>query len=458
MTDPRSWAQQRLGITVLPAGSATGLSAPDLVGVALRRNPRRAHLLVSLVLGKHVPTDPRVVRGAGRLLGLLAVRLLNDGPELGLTRAARLLQQSLADPAAAAGLDEALDRSTAQAPDVGEPVVLGMCETAVVLGHAAAEAIPGARYLHSTRRPTDVDVLGGFEEEHSHATSHLLAPRDQALLLDTDGGRRPLIVVDDELSTGRTLLNTVEALHALAPRDRYVVLTLVDMRSHQDAQLVRALEQRTGARVDVVALAKGRVRLPDGLTDTAADLLAGLPPEQPAEPGQGTVRRLRAVVPGPVGGRHGIDAAQRDALATAMTQAAGTVDAGPQERVLVLGTEEFMAAPLLLGCALSAAPGRTVRYSTTTRSPAAAVDDDGYPLRTALTFAAPALDDDPELPVRYAYNVRGGAWDRIVLVVDEAQDGPRLTDGDPQAGLPSLVDLLTGCAPHVDVLTVEENL
>ena len=33
-----------------------GDGVEQLVGVALRRNPRRAHLLVSLVLGKHVGT------------------------------------------------------------------------------------------------------------------------------------------------------------------------------------------------------------------------------------------------------------------------------------------------------------------------------------------------------------------------------------------------------------------
>lgn len=458
MTDSRSWVHDHLGITVLPAGSATGLSATDLLGVGLRRNPKRVHLLVSLLLGKHVPTDPRIVRAAGQLLGLLAVRLLHDGPELGVTRAARLLQQALTDPARLGDLEAALTRSRTRAPGVGGPVVLGMCETAVALGHTVAEAVPGARYLHSTRRPTDVPVLGAFEEEHSHATAHLLTPRDQDLLLDTDDGARPLVVVDDELSTGRTLVNTIEALHALAPRRRYVVLALVDMRSHHDARLVQALEQRTGARVDVLALARGRVRLPAGLEDAAAQLLTALPSPPPLAPGQTVPRRLRAVVPGPVGGRHGIDPAGRDLLATTMAQAAHAVAAGPDERVLVLGTEEFMAAPLLLGCALAQEPGRTVRYSTTTRSPAAVVDAEGYPLRTGLTFAAPAPDQDPAPPTRFAYNVAGGGWDRIVLVVDEAQDGPRLTDGDPGAGLVSLVDQLRGCAPRVDVLTVEEHL
>ncbi|MDO4240865.1 phosphoribosyltransferase domain-containing protein [Micrococcus sp.] len=160
MTDPRTWAREHLGILVMPAGSATGLEAPDLLGVGLRRNPKRAHLLVSLLLGKHVPTDPRLVRGSGHLLGLLAARLLNDGPELGISRTSRLLGRAMTDPSAITDFQDAVAASLAQAPQVGDPVVLGMCETAVALGHSVAEAVPGARYLLSTRRPTQVPVLG----------------------------------------------------------------------------------------------------------------------------------------------------------------------------------------------------------------------------------------------------------------------------------------------------------
>ena len=55
-----SWVADRLGVRVL------GDDVAALVGLAVRRNPRRAHLLVSRVLGKHVPTDPRLVRAADR--------------------------------------------------------------------------------------------------------------------------------------------------------------------------------------------------------------------------------------------------------------------------------------------------------------------------------------------------------------------------------------------------------
>lgn len=113
-------------------------------------------------------------------------------------------------------------------------MVLGYAETATGLGHAVADGLGVAPYLHSTRRPVEGVVrAGGFEESHSHATSHLLLPEDPTLLGTGGEGRagEPLVLVDDEFSTGNTVLNTIRALHELYPRDRYVIVALVDMRS-----------------------------------------------------------------------------------------------------------------------------------------------------------------------------------------------------------------------------------
>ncbi|MGV9301508.1 phosphoribosyltransferase domain-containing protein, partial [Amycolatopsis sp. NPDC003676] len=67
------WATANLGIELRHGESFAASAAEDalpgelsiaaLVQPGLRRNPRRAHLLVSTVLGKHLPTDPRVVIG-----------------------------------------------------------------------------------------------------------------------------------------------------------------------------------------------------------------------------------------------------------------------------------------------------------------------------------------------------------------------------------------------------------
>ena len=59
-----SWVAERLGVGLV---GDDGL--PALLGLALRRNPKRAHLLVSNVLGKHVPQSPAVVYEYGFRLG-----------------------------------------------------------------------------------------------------------------------------------------------------------------------------------------------------------------------------------------------------------------------------------------------------------------------------------------------------------------------------------------------------
>ncbi|WP_063791114.1 phosphoribosyltransferase [Streptomyces iranensis] len=501
----------------------------ELLGLALRRNPKRAHLLVSNVLGKHVPQRPATVHGAGVRLG-------------------RRVRELLGDEAAA------------------RAVVLGYAETATGLGHSVADGLALAPYLHSTRRPVPgVATVGGFEEEHSHATSHLLLPEDPGFLASTG----PLILVDDEFSTGRTVLNTIAALHRRFPRDHYVVVALVDMRSPEDRDRLDAFAADLGARVDLVAAAAGAVHLPDDVLERGAELVAAheaaaegredapanrkaaaedrkaAPEHRKAATATATATAPGAGAPAPAvrvdlgwpeglpdGGRHGFTPAHRTRLEAALptlatrlapalalgeapdasaapgdtapaAPAGHTVpdpdpdpdpdrpaapdappapaddsaaaspgaapapggpggDAGgsgaggtpapprPLRRVLVLGFEELMYAPLRIAEALDEVlDGVEVRYSTTTRSPVLAVDDPGYAIRTRLTF--PAHDDPADGPgPRYAYNVAPGAdpgrrFDAVVAVVDSTADTPAL---HAPGGL------LTGLSAHTDRLVL----
>ncbi|MEW1753920.1 phosphoribosyltransferase [Streptomyces angustmyceticus] len=443
------WVAGRLGVSL-----SGGDELPELLGLALRRNPKRAHLLVSNVLGKHVPQRPGVVHGVGVGLGRRVRTLLGD---------------------------EAAARS----------VVLGYAETATGLGHSVADGLALAPYLHSTRRPVaGVAQVGGFEEEHSHATSHLLLPEDRALL----AGDGPLVLVDDEFSTGTTVLNTIRALHAQFPRERYVVVALVDMRSDADRSRLEKCAADLGARVDLVALAAGGVRLPEDVLIRGQELVAAQEAGEAAGDGKAPGdREARADVvrvdlgwPAglPDGGRHGFAPAHRARLEAALPEMAariaGHVDGA--RRVLVLGSEELMYAPLRIAEALdtllageasgaeptpngdgleagdgapaprtgrvSATPGGPgVFFSTTTRSPVLAVDDPGYAIRTRLSF--PAHDEPADGPgERYAYNVAAGThpergFDAIVAVVDSPGDLPELhaTDG-----------LLDRLAEHTDRL------
>ncbi len=158
-----------------------------LCDFAARENPKRGFLIVSRVLGRHLPARPQAMR------------------------------------------DSVRDLAARVPPDLPGPVmVVGLAETAVCLGQGVHEELRRAtgrddiHFLHSTRQRIDHPLLCRFEEPHSHASAHLIYRPDLP-------EPRSLVLVDDEVSTGTTLRNLAAALVAAWPGiGRIVVATLTD--------------------------------------------------------------------------------------------------------------------------------------------------------------------------------------------------------------------------------------
>ena len=161
-----------------------------LCDFAARENPKRGFLVVSRVLGRHLPVAPSIMR---RSVRDLASRIPVDLP--------------------------------------GPVMIVGLAETAVCLGqtlHEEWRSRSGRRdvgFVHSTRQLVDAPLLCRFEEPHSHASAHLIYRADAAGI-DVP---RTIVLVDDEVSTGTTLRNLASALVECWPRvERIVVATLTD--------------------------------------------------------------------------------------------------------------------------------------------------------------------------------------------------------------------------------------
>mgnify|MGYP000981790608 CR=1 FL=1 len=388
------WAEENAGIVLRTTSHSGSERVEDLVGVGLRRNPNRAQLLVSSVLGKHVPADPRVIQGAGARLG------------------ARVAEELAGQSA----------------------LVVGFAETATLLGQLVADVL-GAPYIHSTRRFDNGSAnWSTFSEAHSHAPSHVLQPWPATFM---DQGE-VVVLVDDELSTARTALGTIEALHGLAPRRRYVVASLIDVSADTHRRHVTEVAHRLDADITQVSLAVGSISVPDGIVPPPA------PPvrEANARPSEGQIVRIKA--PWPAGvrecARHGAgpDRQSFDKAVAATARLVAAAIPQPQGRTHVLGAEELMHAPFRIALELTG----DVVFSTTTRSPAVVLDLPGYPLRHGITFPAHEVGASGD---RYAYNVVPGGQDQIVLVLDEDYDTPDVE---------GLLRELAVLAPFVLVVTV----
>ena len=122
-------------------------------------------------------------------------------------------------------------------------LVIGFAETATAIGAVAAAQLAGdCFYVQTTREdcPGDQNFLE-FQEEHSHAVEQkLCGDALEAGLAATD----TVILVDDEISTGKTILNMVEQMAARYPslREKTVVAASILNRvtPEQEARLRQA--------------------------------------------------------------------------------------------------------------------------------------------------------------------------------------------------------------------------
>jgi len=288
-----------------------------LCDFAVRRNPRRAFLIVSKVLGRHIPAAPSLMRASMRDL---AARIPQDLP--------------------------------------GPILAVGLAETAVCLGQGVYGELarrPGfdGLFIHSTRQQIEAPPLCRFEEPHSHASAHLIY-RPQGIDL---GAVRSLVLVDDEVSTGTTLVNLAIALAGHLPRlERIVAAALTDWSGEGD-WLSRMPRPATCA-----SLLHGSLRWEPGQAAPPVEATAFAQ----AAPALGRLDRHCNF------GRLGWTGGRLDLP---------KIDPRPGTRLRIVCTGEFTYPPFLLAEQL-AARGHDVVVQATSRSPALP----GGAIRHALAF------------------------------------------------------------------------
>ncbi len=279
----------------------------DWCQIAARANPKRGFLIVSTVLGRHLPARPTKMRAT---MDALAAMLPADLPE---------------------------------------PVVmLGMAETATALGQGSFAAFqarhPGKRivYLQSSRQRVEgAEIIARFEEGHSHATTHLVQIADPGLIAEV-ANARTLVIVDDECSTGQTFIAAARALVAAMPSvERIETLCITDW---SDRAYLDSLPRAATAH----AIVGGTMRW------VAGDLVA------PATLASGS--NNAGIAP-----REGM--ASRTGLAAPEEASRPLIDARTGERVLVLGEGEHSYEALRVAEAIEALGG-IAAVQCITRSPA----------------------------------------------------------------------------------------
>lgn len=370
----------------------------DLLGFAQRINPKRAFLFVSKVLGRHIPVAPSTMRDA-------------------FTDLANLVPSDLPKPI----------------------LVIGMAETAVGLSAGVHQALqtryPSALLLNSTRHTQHSDnnseaLLTTFNEDHSHASQHLIYQSTDSVTQEQLLTSKTLIMVDDEASTGNTCVNVVTALRAagLTQLEQVHLTTLVDWSLDQentdqqtnDIMPVRMADRLTGIEFHRHHLLSGAWQWtdapnPEPITMPSVDTTAAGSQALGFTGNWGRFPILNST--------DGFDnylSSFQAAFASFHNQDSFDVTQLPK-KILVLGSNEFVWLPFLLAEWLETTSQNLkvdtdtiVKFSALTRSPIAL----GGAITTMLSF-----HDNYGLGMtNFVYNVDPDEWDLIVLCVETSAD------------------------------------
>lgn len=400
----------------------------DLFYMALRINKKRSFLFVSKLLGKHIPVMPQKPLLTGRALGALFAQK-RDGLKTNYSEILEQLGEKFNNNSSEILLKKKYSLKK-------EALILGFAETATGLGHSVFSSFSdNAYYLHTTREKIDTGVEPIiFYEEHSHASEHrIYSYGNQLFKSDCD-----IVLVDDEISTGNTILNIIRAIHKEYPRKNYYVLTILDWRNEDSITAFEKLEKELEINIIVEQIVKGEFELLNEVTYESIVRINKPKKEEDyqsntninyldinemkdktyyfkKEGSETGVEYLKWT------GRFALDIENQSNLENVAKNIGENLEKYRiGSKTLCMGTGEFMYIPMLI----SSHMGKNIMYQSTTRSPIVAIDKEFYGARQSYKYKNPF---DPELN-NYFYNIKKNQYDDIFIFIEKSVKNGDLKD------------------------------
>ena len=354
------------------------------ISIAKRENnAKRGYLIVNPAQGKHIPVSPDV--------SLSVFRELAKQIE-GKYKNERLLFIGFAETATAIGAQVAIS--------AGMPYM-----------QTTREIIPGADYIF-------------FSEEHSHATEQKLVKNDLDKVIESIDR---IVFVEDEVSTGKTILNIINRIRKIYGRNlSFSVMSILNGMTASD------MEKYSGVNIDFLFLEK--------IDRTHFEEIASEFEKKGIEnpPDLSHVDYTLVSIGGYMNARRLVDSAQYSAscetFADKIIEKTG-IESG--KKILVLGTEEFMYPAIFAGKKIEEL-GNTVRTHSTTRSPISAYSEENYPLHSRYQLSS--LYDSER--TTYIYNL--DFYDRVLIITDSALED--------STGINSLVNAVKKFSSDITVI------
>lgn len=327
----------------------------DLVHICKRENnKKRQFLFVNKYQGKHIPATPSKVLKLFSELWMETKKNLNKKDKI---------------------------------------LIVAFAETATAIGesvyrNALKDGYNVVRYVQTTREEIDSNFeLFKFSEEHSHATEQKLYMKESLDDFDV------VLFIEDEITTGKTIVNFVNQFKSIQKNAKYVVSSILNWQNKDSliatkdvftpVYLVKGFLRETVPNLDIKTTQKF-----DFFRDKSKH-----------------IKKNTSLYNNP---RLGMSKEEPEANLDVIDDL--NIKAG--EKVLIIGTEEYMYYPLLIANCIEKMGGN-VLYRATTRSPIETSEEKGYIITNGVKLHS--IYDSKRTTFLYNTNI---AYDRVIVVTD----------------------------------------
>ena len=351
----------------------TSFDINDLVHICKRKNnAKRDYLFVNRYQGKHVPAAP------SKIISLFD-EFVNEVKK-NINKSERILVVGFAETAT--GIAEYLTYSLASNKEYQKSVVY---------------------HLQTTREPiVGCDKLISFSEEHSHATNQELYSKNILPKYDR------VLFVEDEITTGKTILNFINEFKKLNPDCSYSVASILNWQNEEN---IKIFNDNNIQRIYLVSgMIKENVPSIDIPTIEAEDLYSKDYFKNTEYP----VFHIN---------HNGIENARMGVYSSNYNHGFESIYNGytkkmlsliePTDKIMVIGTEEFMFYPLMIANDIATYFGAEVKYRATTRSPISCNNEKEYEIKDSIMIPS-AYDASRKT---FLYNMKGD-YNKIIVISD----------------------------------------
>lgn len=355
------------------------------------RNEKRNFLFISKLLGKHIAVDPEVVKASGYLLSSIKYGFDNNSYISCIKGVRRPTYNECAND--------------------NNVLVIGFCETATALGMSVASSIKGSDYITTTREPIiGVKKLLEFEEQHSHASTH-------SIYSDSLNFNKynEIIFVDDEITTGRSVLNLIAEIVNICDIRKFSIMTILDWRDKEMKKRFEDYSSKLKAEINVYSLVNGIINETSSIVYRNPELT--FIESKISETPLNVFKRINVSTANNTTmsyvfqtGRFGINSTDIDKIETLSEIAAQRIACNIEndKNILVLGHGENIYIPSRIA-AYMLNIGYNVAFKTTSRTP---IYCDGKIIKDAVMFT------DRGVKYHFYNRIEAEDFDKVIMIAD----------------------------------------